>query len=369
MNTIAHTILETYLASSLEDSARWNDIVNRSPTPDIYYRPGYVNAYADEHSDAVAVTLNCCGRRFLLPLLIRRIAHLPFAITTSDYDAGTPYGYGGLLPLDSRELSYADITAVIAEMKRWCRYNNVVSCMVRLHPLLTGNLSLDLAQSAGDSLRLHGPTKAIDLASWDTKLNAPAGMNSNRRRNLVYARRNLTLIQTSCERAGAAEYLDRFREIYEETMQRVNAASSYYFPREYYDSLARGTGGKMKVALAMRGSTVVSGAIFFMDSAFGHFHLGGTTAEGRKYKASTMVMIAGAEWMRREGCRWFHLGGGRAAGDSLYSFKDSFGGATFFYFYLTIVADQGRYDRLVALRDEYPGLGERDTTFFPAYRA
>jgi hypothetical protein len=167
----------------------------------------------------------------------------------------------------------------------------------------------------------------------------------------------------------ASELVRTFRKIYEETMQRVGASSYYFFPKEYYRALSCGMGRQMAVAIAMHGEEAVGGALFFAGEHFAHYHLSGTTTSGRSLKANTLILAAGAEWARRRGCELLHLGGGVAQGDSLYQFKKSFGGITFLYSFMTVIANSIRYDELVESRRTHSGMGSLRAGFFPEYRA
>jgi sugar O-acyltransferase (sialic acid O-acetyltransferase NeuD family) len=362
---------KTLWMSCIEERRLWDELVSSSPTPDTYFRPGYALAYTDENTTAAAVVLCTSKRRFLVPLLLRKLSMLSFVAGAQDCDALTPYGYGGVLPLNAGDVSADDAAEVIEGLKQWCLKNNVVSCLLRLHPLMdqeTGFGSANI-QAAGGVLRPYGPTKAIDLMAWDENLSAPAGMNSNRRRNLNFARRNLSIVVAPCDTPEGLELMEPFREIYEETMRRVSASSYYFFSDKYYSALARGLGSKLAVAIASRGTDAVGGALLFADARFGHYHLGGTTADGLNLKAHTLVLVAAAEWARRQGCRWFHLGGGRTSDDSLYQFKNSFGASTFFYSFLTIIASRDRYDELVRLRNGSHEIAPPQEDYFPEYRA
>jgi len=327
---------------------RWDELVDDAPTPDVYFRPGYCRAYeAAGEGRAVAVRTETA----LLPLLLRELPH-----REDGFDAVTPYGYGGLLPLAAGGDSLADVR----QLRDWCVANDVVSCLLRLHPLLGafGHLSgLD-----GVDIRTHGPTTAVDLSRVEG--GRLAGMSKGRRADLSVARREL---QISWD--GTEEALERFRTVYDETMRRIGAGEHYLFPPEYYRGLAEGLGDRLGVALALRGDEVVGGSLFLADDRgpFAHYHLSGTTDAGRELKAGTLLVHAGALWAAERGAQRLHLGGGTGGADSLYAFKRSFGGDEHTYEFATLVADQPRYESLVARRAEESEPPRPD--FFPAYRA
>ena len=361
---------QVLLADCPADVKIWTNLVDGSPTPDVYFRPGYVAAYSCDHEMAVALVIKTSRRRFLLPLLLREIAVVPLTCRVEDYDAITPYGYGGVLPLDRGEVSSRDAAELLEQLTHWCIKANVVSCMLRLHPLLAqhSGFSAGVGDCPGAAVSHFGPTVAIDLHAWNDDVCGPSGMKKGRHSDLRHARRDLTVRLKSCDTPQAAEMLQQFRSIYDRTMTRLNATSFYFFPATYYLSLHDTLNSHMAVAVAYHGMQPVSAALFLADSQFGHYHLSGVTSEGKQHKAQTMVLVEGAQWMRQRGCRWFHLGGGRPPGDSLYYFKHSFGGRTFSYTNLTLIVNQARYNELVNFHrtEKESDMGAND--FFPAYR-
>jgi hypothetical protein len=329
---------------------RWERLVDGSPTPDVYYRPGYCSAYeVAGHGQAVAVATESA----LFPLLLRP---LPFG--EEGYDAATPYGYGGVLFTEPGPVKSADLR----QLRDWCFANGVVSCLLRLHPLLGGSEQLSEIDEAGVEIREHGPTTAVDPRRVDPVTSRLLGMSKGRKADLTIARRELELVW-----GEGVDALEQFRHVYDGTMERLGAGGFYVFPGEYYRALADGLGEGLGVALATHEGEAVGAALFLADQRFAHYHLSGATDAGRELKAGTLLVHAGAEWAAERGCELLHLGGGTSGADSLFAFKKSFGGESYAYAFATLVADRDRYDALVARRSEEaeplrPG-------FFPAYRA
>jgi serine/alanine adding enzyme len=330
------------------DDPRWNRLVDASPTPDVYFRPGYCAAYdAAGHGRAVAVVTE----NALFPLLLRP---LPFG--EDGLDAATPYGYGGVLPLPGPG-AHTDLR----ELRDWCVTNGVVSVLLRLHPVLGGPGQLSENHEPDVEIREHGPTTAIDPRRIDPATGRLAGLSKGRKADLTVARRELEL------HWGGENALEDFRSVYDGTMERLGAGQHYLFPAEYYEALAAGLGERLAVARARRNGETVGAALFLADRRFAHYHLSGTTETGRELKAGTLLVHAGAEWAAERRRELLHLGGGTSGEDSLFAFKKSFGGETYAYSFATLVADRERYDALVARRREDDEPPRPD--FFPAYRA
>jgi serine/alanine adding enzyme len=329
---------------------RWERIVDASPTPDVYYRPGYCRAYeAAGHGEAVAVATE----RALFPLLLRP---LPFG--EAGFDAATPYGYGGVLLTEPGPVKSDDLH----QLRDWCVTNEVVSCLLRLHPLLGGSEQLSEIDEAGVEIREHGPTTALDPRRVDPGTKRLVGMSKGRKADLTIARRELDLVWGNAE-----DTFEAFRRVYDGTMERLGAGGFYVFPPAYYAALADGLGERVAVALAVRKGEVVGAALFLADRRFAHYHLSGATDAGRELKAGTLLVHAGAEWAAERGCELLHLGGGTSGADTLFAFKKSFGGETYTYSFATLIADRDRYDALVARRDQEDEPPR--PAFFPAYRA
>lgn len=344
---------------------RWESLVDSAPSPDVYYRPGYVLAHqVAGHGRAAAILVEAAGGRALLPVLLRPLSDLPFAPGTDARDAITPYGYGGLLPLSAPRLPPDALADLLEAVKTWCRGQRIVSLMLRLHPLFQQQEWFE--PLAGDDLLLvrFGPTTGLDLAAWTER-----DMSKGRRSDLSTARKALRVtLTTGAAPASPEADLRRFRTVYEERMERLGAGSFYHFPGEYYAVLAEQLAGRLAVALAWLGEQPVGGALFLADAAFAHYHLSGTTAAGRDLKATTLLIRHGIEWARERGCRRLHLGGGARGDDPLFAFKKSFGGELYQYAFAGVRCDPQAYAELAAARQAHSSAPLR-ADFFPSYRS
>jgi hypothetical protein len=358
--------LQVLDANDPGDSSRWDELVDRAPIPDVYYRPGYArpNQVIDQ-GKALALLLNSGDTRVLIPLLLRPLSDLPFAGGQTGFDAVTPYGYGGLLPLaSSRQPSKSDVPALLDALLDWCNASRVISCHIRLHPLLEQTEWLDAMPSEAASLLcFRGLTAGIDLSRWDCAERRAAGMSANRRLHLNRARRHLEILWSGSG-ISMAEAVEQFRLVYEHRMAQLGASSYYYFPKQYYAALGDQT--KLGVALACFGNEVVGASMFLADRHFAHYHLGGANEKGLKFHASTLLINAGGQWARERGCTLLHLGGGSGG---LFGYKRSFGGPVYRYCTLDVIADRSVYSTLVERRLCSKTLPPPRQAFFPAYRA
>jgi serine/alanine adding enzyme len=360
----------TLSADDADDSRLWESSVDSAAVPDVYYRPGYVCAYqAIGHGTATAALIETRTVRALFPLVLRPLNTLSFAPDEPGFDAATPYGYGGLLLLDSVPAITADQGLELLDALRdWCSDNQVISAHVRLHPLLKQEHWFAGALGQDFHLQQAGPTIGLDVSRWQDETTSIATLNKGRRSDLNFARRHLRLTWTSDCRT-LRDDLQLFQELYEHRMSELGAGDYYHFPPQYYESLAEGLGHRLDVALAWMDDTPVGAALFMIDNVMAHYHLSATNDLGRTNKATTLIINDAVGRARSQGCDRLHLGGGARGEDSLFAFKRSFGGNTYLYSYLSLICDPRRYRKLVERRVAAPALPALRTNYFPEYRA
>lgn len=218
-----------------------------------------------------------------------------------------------------------------------------MSEFVRFHPLRANH------EAAGDvALRHVQDTVTVDVQQDDDGLMAQmasAGRTAARK----------------AAKAGVeprpARDLDRFRDMYHETMRRVGADESYLFAPEFFDRLER-----MGDGVVMLDAGCAAG-LFLAGGGAMHYFLSASTDEGRALSATNAVLFTAMQHARETGLTRLHLGGGLSDGDSLQRFKRSMGAGRTPFFVGSEVHDAGTYAELCAAADGAPG--DR----FPAYRA
>jgi hypothetical protein len=162
------------------------------------------------------------------------------------------------------------------------------------------------------------------------------------------AHRNLRITWNTGADDDAEMWLGIFSTLYSGLIHRNAAESFYDFPRSYFTKL-KALGTRLGIALAWYGDDPVGGNLFLASPRYAHGHLAGTNDIGRKYGASTFLIVEGARWARRRGCELLHLGGGTRPGDSLEDFKRTFGGPSHSYRCVTLIADRKRFDEICSL--------------------
>ncbi len=327
---------------------------------DVYHLPGYVRAAAriDEGHPA-AFYASEGSQRLLLPLLIRQI---PIALPDGTLwrDACSPYGYPGPALSGPSEGRETFVLRALEVLRAALRDRDMVSCFVRLHPLLSAPTSP--FQQIG-SLVHHGDTAAIDLRlSLDTLWNQTRASSRN---EINQARRaGLTASMDS-----RPESLAVFRKIYAETMQRVQARPYYLFGDAFFQELQESLGARLQVCLVRDGDETACAGLFTEVNGIVQYFLSGTNGASLRLHPSKFMLDYVRTWAKKRGNRMLHLGGGRGGvEDALFFFKSGFSPMRCPFFTWRCIAHPEMYQALVQQRFLSGGSARESQGFFPAYR-
>lgn len=337
-----------------EQSEQWDNIVRTFKSHDAYWLSGYVKAF-EIHGDGDALLFHyeddsVKGINVVMKRDISDDSRFSSVIGKGRYfDLATPYGYGGWL-------IEGDNTAnLFSEYEKWCFENNIVSEFVRFHPVLENHLRA----SAYDVIPL-GNTVSLDLSSPETIW---ANITSKNRNVIRKAQKNSIRIYNG----RYPEIYERFREIYNSTMDKDNADPYYYFSTEFYESVCNDLPHNAQVFYAVMDDKVIAASIMLATNGRMNYHLSGSVREYANLAPSNLLLYEAALWGCANGCKTLYLGGGVGSGeDSLFKFKKSFyrlDDLPRFHIGKKLF-NQPLYDYLVSLRTDLPESG-----FFPKYRA
>jgi hypothetical protein len=320
---------------------------------DAYHLPSYVVMEADAlGGEAVAYCYEDGHQVFLVPLVLRPIPG------TSLSDVSSPYGYPG--PTSNADLDDEPFwKAATGGLVETLASSSLVSCFVRLHPLLPVNL---VALSSVGTVIQHGHTVSIDLTGSEEEMWSQ--VRPNHRRQINRARRD-----------GAVVLIDRwerlpiFVEMYHETMRRVGATSYYFFDPPYFENLRAALGDQVHLMTVEFGETVAAGGIFFECGGIFQYHLGATRTTYLSRQPTKLMFDEVRRWAKARGGVALHLGGGVGGeGNPLFHFKAGFSRDWRPFHTWRVVADEDVYSSLV-LSSAGGGEDAGPHQFFPAYRS
>ena len=167
------------------------------------------------------------------------------------------------------------------------------------------------------------------------------------------------------------EHLDSFLQIYNETMDRVQAKDSYYFGRDYFARLGE-MPEQVHCCVVELGGEQAAACLFFECGGIVQAHLGGTKSEFLAKSPFHLLLFHVAMWAKSRGNRYLHLGGGvGGSNDRLLQFKQGFSRLLFPFLTLRLITHEEKYRDLSTLRAQAANRPVEDllhSDFFPAYR-
>ncbi|WP_310414793.1 GNAT family N-acetyltransferase [Chamaesiphon sp. OTE_8_metabat_110] len=348
----------------------WQKYLNNLPH-DFYHLAGYLELEAQRYeATAEAIVIEDDAEVFFLPYLLRN-CDCPGAPV---YDVISPYGYPGMLVSPAGQ-NPQFIDRCLQTIYRYWQERNICSAFLRLHPILnsyfidrTSNDRHESNRSIEVTERLHhrGDVVICDLTNdlediWKQ-------IRSSHRTKINKLKRSGLMVRM----VPVDRYLEVFIEIYRETMNRVNATSSYYFTQDYFERFVKALGNGVQLCVVEVDGQIIAASLITEFSGIVQYHLGGTRTEFLPYSPTTLVFDYVIKWAKQRQNRYFNLGGGLNGQDSLYHFKIGFSDLTKSFATLETIVDCQLYDRLTAQRAESLGLTTsalNNTSFFPAYRA
>ena len=213
------------------DDPRWREALERI-RHDFYHFPEYVKLDGEcNQAKPMAFLARDGDKELFAPYLVRRCDGLfPEAPGAREvFDAVAPYGYPGILLSNTAKGSPEFAQEAMRRLGESFRERGVCSAFFRMNPLL----SVGMHQLFPENYFGHSSdTVAIDLSLDETQM--WKGVRDGHQWTINKSRK----LGFTPRIAPLHENLDCFMEIYAETMDRVKARDSYYFPREYFAQLA-----------------------------------------------------------------------------------------------------------------------------------
>jgi hypothetical protein len=347
------------------DSAIYRDAL-KGLTHDIYHLPGYVLAEADRvGAQAAAIFISDGLKVFLLPYLLRKCPEeLCLVLSVGNvYDVVSPYGYPGILLNEAAQADPPFLGKSLQLLVSTFQSQQICSAFLRLHPILNTSIYEPL-KDAG--IKLDGTTVSIDLtlpeqAQWHQ-------IQTSRRNRINRCRR-----QEFCTTISPflPEHISVFMNIYQDTMNRLNAKQSYYFDQSYYESLIS-LEPYIFIGLITYQDQPICGGLFTECCGIIQYHLSGTKTEFLSLYPSNLMIDEMRLWSKERGNKVFHLGGGLGGQqDSLFEFKASFSRRRHLFCTLRLITDSNNYHSLVRSRATEMNVNPSElinASYFPAYR-
>ena len=344
----------------VEDRRRWTEVWESSPNQSPFAHPTYAQLFASEEDVPFAAHMVTPAGGEVLYVFVRRPIPLPSDVDY--YDTTTPYGYGGAYvwgPGDREEAG----GAFWEHFDAWARESGIVSEFIRFDVLGDHLLPYPGATipRGNNVLRSLDGTEEDRWANYEHKV----------RKNVSRARRSgITVVVDD-----SGERLEDFMRIYDSTMERREAETSYLFPRRLFEQMLTDMGAQCVFFHALHEGAVVSTELVLVSAEATFSFLGGTDSEFFGLRPNDLLKHEIITWSAEQGKEMFVLGGGAAAGDGIERYKKAFAPDGIRVFSTgQRIFDASAYEKLTDLNERRmsPGVqseGSASSRFFPAYRA
>lgn len=333
---------------------------------DVYHLPEYVGIESNRtQTIANAFLVTDSDKILFVPYLVRQCNDiLPQEVLGECFDVVSPYGYPGILLSQAAIDTPGFVEFALDNLKQMLQKNNVCSVFLRMHPIL-GDRFKEIFPP--DHLTANGETVSVNLTLSESEIWA-------------HTRKGHQSTINKCKRLGFTgkivefrQYINEFIDIYEQTMNRVNARQSYYFSRKYFEDLFS-LGKHIHLGIVELNDEIACASLFFECCGIVQAHLGGTKTKYLHQSPFNFLLHYVRLWAKERGNEFLHIGGGVGGSttDSLYTFKSGFSRQRHHFLTLKLITDEEKYYSLVnlrakALNTQAEALLSLD--FFPAYRS
>ncbi len=339
------------------DEDEWLKVLGRTTQHDFYHTAGYHRVAESQGEGAARLFVyEEEGHLMALPVLLRKIDSAEgWSDATSVYGYGGPLASAATLPEATRHRFRAALCERLAEER-------IVAVFSRLHPLMPQS---ELIDGLGE-VRPAGRTVSIDLTIPPEAQRAQYSATNRTRIN------KLLRLGGTCMLDDEQRHLGAFVEIYHDTMRRVNAHGSYFFPTEYFQQLSRELNATLKLFVAELDGQVIGAGLFTLCRGIVQYHLGATASASLRYSPLGLIIDTAREWALAQGARILHLGGGVGSReDSLFNYKASFSDSRHRFETWRWITEPAAYSRLSEARrrsNDELGLQAMSDDYFPTYR-
>lgn len=287
----------------------WRETLKKFSRVDVCQLPEYNIAYQRRIRNSQAC-MWCYKDSFCYPFLLTPVqvrdknnnVH-----QTEYYDISSIYGYSG--PLCSDKAILEDAWSAFDD---WSKEQKVIAEFTRYSLFAKTNENA------------HPETEILDnrpsaVTYLDGDLLQSLGKKT---RNMIRKAEKSGLI---AEELDPKAYMDSFRALYDETMERNKATDFFAYDDVYYDTLLSIPGEELRLFGAFDQGKMVAAAISLSHGDGALYHLGASLREYSNLGAGNLALYSMSAALQEGGVKFITVGGGRTtvSDDPLFRFKKS----------------------------------------------
>lgn len=350
---------------TLNEWSEWQEIVKSFGQTDVYFFPEYCRAFRENGDGEPMLFYMSDENGRVANVFLKRDLHQDerfskLVQSDSTFDISSVYGYGGPLYEAKEEDIQKLQQSFCREFAAFCRENSIISDFVRFHCIL-GNHRLMEGIYDIENVRttVYMDLKKGEQYIWDD-------LDCKCRNNVRKAEKSGVTVQCGREQL----LIERFKELYKNTMTRDNANSYYYFNDKFFETTLQDLKDNSLIFAACSEDRVVAAALVIFSDEFAHIHFAASDSQFSYMRPNNLLFYEIALWASRQGKKILHIGGGATGDeDDLLRFKKTFSKANRLSFCIgRKVYDQEAYDELIRIRSESDASFDPGTKYYPKYR-
>lgn len=340
-----------------ENAVEWNAVVKKIKAYDVFYLNEYVSAFQEENEENGTPVLIVYenGNEMAINVVFRRdIAkseHFKEKIEPEKYyDLISPYGYGGFIG------NITDYIALNRSYDNYCAERGYVSEFIRFE--LFGDY-YKYYQGEVES-RTHNVVRDLSMPLEEIWMDFKQKVRKNVKKAV---NSGLEIIQDASGR-----YLDDFLAIYYGTMKRNQANDSFYFSKNFFETINRMEGNYIYFHV-LYDNKIISTELVIYGAENCYSYLGGTDSDFFALRPNDFLKYEIIKWAKEKGLKHFVLGGGYGADDGIFQYKTCLAPKGIVDFHIgRRIFDVNRYEWLLQIREKETDAKFVSESFFPKYR-
>lgn len=339
---------------TLEQSEQWDAVIRSFEEYDVYWLSGYVKAF-QIHGDGEPLLFyffdECTrGINVVMKRDVAKDERFKEKVSEGQYfDFATPYGYGGWI------IEGEKTEGLFQAYGNWVKKNGIISEFIRFHPMIDNQQKCRVFYE----VKQLGEVVHMNLASPNLIWNNIISKNRNMIRKAI---KNDVRIYNG----RFPEIYEKFKVIYNKTMDKDDAEGYYYFGERFYESVLNDMSEHAQVFWAEKDRSVIAASIMLGCNGRMNYHLSGSLQEYSSLAPTNLLLYEAALWGCANGYKTLYLGGGVGSGeDSLFRFKRAFYKGDLNHFHIgRKIFHPDIYQELTMMR----GDSIENVKFFPVYR-
>jgi len=314
---------------------------------DIYYSNEYISLYLQEGEELFNFKYEEGNDFFINKTIKRPICKIGnIEVFDGFYDLESAYGYGGFYTNSSNE---DFVCRAFEAYDKRCKDEKIIAEFIRFHPF--NNFPLKYARYL--NLNLHDrdvvvvPLGNDILSSYTSKV-----------RNITKRAAEKVIISKSVN-------LDKFIELYAETMKKNEASEFYFFHKYFFENLLAFK--EVELYEIVSENQIIAMAFFMEGSDLSHYHLSANSNISYKLNANYALLYILSEIAKKRGKQYLVLGGGTTPSedDSLLKFKKKFSKETKPFYISGKIYNQEVYDKYLNI---WEAQNRNEIKYFLKYR-